>query len=58
MVHPLGGAALHKPVRELAIIVAVASNGVIGDGLRLPWRLPDDLKRFRRLTTGDRKGVV
>jgi dihydrofolate reductase len=56
MVHPLGGAALHKPVRELAIIVAVASNGVIGDGLRLPWRLPDDLKRFRRLTTGH--GVV
>ncbi|MEP7180590.1 MAG: dihydrofolate reductase [Betaproteobacteria bacterium] len=36
----------------LAIIAAVAANGVIGDGNRLPWRLPEDLKRFRALTTG------
>ena len=25
---------------------------MIGAGNRLPWRLPDDLKRFRALTTG------
>ena len=36
----------------LALIVAVAKNGVIGDRNHLPWHLPDDLKRFRRLTTG------
>jgi dihydrofolate reductase len=37
---------------ELAIIAAVAANGVIGDGLTLPWHLPADLAHFRRLTTG------
>jgi dihydrofolate reductase len=37
---------------ELAIVAAVASNGVIGAGNRLPWRLPADLKRFRALTSG------
>jgi len=37
---------------SLALIAAVASNGVIGIDNRLPWRLPDDLKRFRALTIG------
>jgi dihydrofolate reductase len=37
---------------ELAIVAAVAANGVIGDADRLPWRLPADLRRFRELTTG------
>jgi dihydrofolate reductase len=37
---------------EIAVIAAVAANGVIGAGLALPWRLPGDLARFRRLTTG------
>jgi dihydrofolate reductase len=36
----------------LALIAAVAANGVIGDANRLPWRLPEDLRRFRALTTG------
>ena len=35
-----------------AIIAAVASNGIIGVDNRLPWRLPEDLKRFRALTSG------
>jgi dihydrofolate reductase len=35
-----------------AVIAAVARNGVIGIENRLPWRLPDDLKRFRALTGG------
>jgi len=36
----------------VALIVAVASNGVIGEGGGLPWRLSSDLKLFRRLTMG------
>jgi dihydrofolate reductase len=38
---------------EIVVIAAVAAyNRVIGDGLRLPWHIPGDLKRFKRLTTG------
>ena len=37
---------------RIAIIAAVARNGVIGYGNRMPWHLPEDLKRFRRLTLG------
>lgn len=37
---------------ELALIAAVAQNRVIGRDGGLPWRLPEDLKRFRRLTLG------
>ena len=37
---------------DLAIVAAVAANGVIGRAGGLPWRLPDDLKRFRALTRG------
>lgn len=32
--------------------MAVAENGVIGCDGRLPWRVPSDLKTFRRLTMG------
>jgi dihydrofolate reductase len=35
-----------------SIIVATAENGVIGVDNRLPWRLPADLARFKRLTMG------
>ena len=35
-----------------ALIAAVARNGVIGLDNRLPWRLPEDLRRFRALTIG------
>jgi dihydrofolate reductase len=38
--------------RRVALIAAVASNGVIGAGNRLPWHLPEDLRRFRTLTSG------
>ncbi|MCO4773117.1 MAG: dihydrofolate reductase [Deltaproteobacteria bacterium] len=37
---------------RLGVIVAVASNGVIGKDGDLPWRLPEDLKHFRRTTLG------
>jgi dihydrofolate reductase len=36
----------------LAIVAAIAENGVIGDGRGLPWHLPSDLKHFRRITMG------
>ncbi len=36
----------------LAIVVAVAENGVIGRDNRLIWRLKSDLRRFRELTWG------
>jgi dihydrofolate reductase len=37
---------------RIAFVVAVAENGVIGRAGRLPWRLPSDLKQFRKLTLG------
>lgn len=36
----------------LSIIVAVANNNVIGKDNKLIWHLPEDLKRFKKLTTG------
>jgi dihydrofolate reductase len=36
----------------LALIAAVARNGVIGHENALPWRLPEDLRHFRELTAG------
>lgn len=35
----------------ISIIVAVASNGVIGCHNRLIWHISEDLKRFKTLTT-------
>ncbi|MEM7770988.1 MAG: dihydrofolate reductase [Cyanobacteria bacterium P01_E01_bin.6] len=38
---------------EIILIAAMGnSNRVIGHQGKLPWNLPDDLKRFRALTTG------
>jgi len=36
----------------LAIIAAIAHNRVIGNAGVLPWHISEDLKRFKRLTTG------
>ena len=36
----------------IALVVAMARNGVIGRGGGLPWRLSSDLKLFRKLTMG------
>ena len=38
----------------LAVIAAVAANGVIGAHNAMPWSLPGDLRHFRSLTTGHR----
>lgn len=37
---------------RIVIVVAVARNGVIGRDNGMPWRLPSDLRHFRRLTMG------
>ncbi|HVC00783.1 MAG TPA: dihydrofolate reductase [Steroidobacteraceae bacterium] len=34
-------------------VVAVAENDVIGRNDALPWRLPDDLRRFKAITLGN-----
>jgi len=39
-------------MKNVSLIVAVSTNGVIGVNNTLPWHLPEDLKRFRALTTG------
>lgn len=36
----------------ISIIVAVASNGVIGGGNSLLWHISEDLQRFKRITSG------
>jgi dihydrofolate reductase len=36
----------------LCLVLAVAKNGVIGKDGQVPWRVPEDLKHFRRSTLG------
>jgi dihydrofolate reductase len=38
------------PFRRM--IVAIATNGVIGVGTKIPWEYPGDQKRFKELTLG------
>lgn len=37
---------------ELVLVAALDRRHAIGRGNELPWRLPDDLKRFKALTLG------
>jgi dihydrofolate reductase len=37
---------------RISLVVAMDRNRAIGKGNELPWRLPDDLKRFKALTLG------
>lgn len=36
----------------ISLFVAASTNNVIGAGGKLPWKIADDLKRFKRLTVG------
>lgn len=36
----------------VALIAAVANNGVIGKGNHIPWHLPADFAHFKRMTMG------
>jgi dihydrofolate reductase len=40
-------------MKEKVIIAAVAQNGIIGREGRIPWYIPDDLVRFKKLTMGN-----
>lgn len=37
---------------SITIIAAVSENGVIGKNNKIPWHIPEDLKRFKALTMG------
>lgn len=37
---------------RIALVVAMAKNGVIGDKGAMPWRISDDLKWFKEVTLG------
>jgi dihydrofolate reductase len=41
-----------QSLAPLALIVAVARNGVIGRDGTLPWHISEDLKHFKRSTDG------
>jgi dihydrofolate reductase len=36
----------------ITLVLARADNGVIGDAGRIPWRISDDMRRFKALTMG------
>ena len=39
-------------MKRITLIAAMDKNRAIGFDNRMPWHLPDDLKRFKSLTTG------
>ena len=47
---------LEESPMKLALIAAMAQNRVVGIDNKLPWHLPEDLKYFKRITTG--KAVI
>jgi dihydrofolate reductase len=46
------GAPPFEPGVQVTFVVAVADNGVIGQGGRLPWRLKSEMQHFRAATIG------
>jgi dihydrofolate reductase len=39
-------------VARITLVAAIARNRVIGRRNELPWRLPEDLRRFKAMTMG------
>ena len=39
-------------MNRIALVVARAPKGVIGDRGKIPWRIPEDMRHFRSLTMG------
>ncbi len=37
---------------HITLVLAMADNGTIGDANAIPWRLPEDMRRFKALTLG------
>ncbi len=37
---------------RVALVVAVAANGVIGQHGKIPWRIPEDMRHFKAVTMG------
>ena len=48
----MNNAGISEPPVAIALVVARASNGVIGVENRLPWHISADLQHFKRLTVG------
>lgn len=46
------GQATSAPSVTMTLIAAVAQNGCIGRDNDLPWHIPEDLQRFKSLTSG------
>ena len=40
-------------MNTISLVLAMADNGVIGNGGGIPWRIADDMRRFKRLTMGN-----
>lgn len=40
-------------MKNISIIVAIAENRAIGKNNQLLWHLPEDLKRFKKITSGN-----
>lgn len=37
---------------HIALVVAMAANGVIGADGKIPWRIPEDMRHFKAVTLG------
>jgi dihydrofolate reductase len=44
--------AAGTPRQRIVLVAAVADNGVIGHAGEIPWRIPEDMRHFREVTTG------
>ena len=49
---PIPISGVKYPFKMISIIVAIAKNNAIGRNNDLLWHIPEDLKRFKKITTG------